>query len=39
VVPNAHPAQVVLSAMNAVGVAEDTNTLGEMSGRIDELFT
>jgi hypothetical protein len=36
---NAHPAQVVLSAMNAVGVAEDTNTLGEISGRIDELFT
>jgi hypothetical protein len=30
-----HPAQVLVSAMNAVGV--DTNSLGAVSGRIDEL--
>lgn len=39
VLGDAHPAQVVLSAMNAVGVAEDTQTLGEVSGRIEQLFS
>lgn len=37
VATNQHPAQVLLSAMNAVGV--QTNTLGEVSGTIPELFT
>jgi len=32
----AHPAQVVLSAMNAVGV--ETDTFGEVSGVLPELF-
>lgn len=36
--PEWHPSQAVISAMNAVGVAEDTETLGEMSGKIPELF-
>jgi hypothetical protein len=31
-----HPAQVLISAMNAAGVA--TDTLGEISGKIPELF-
>jgi hypothetical protein len=34
----AHPAQALISAMKAVGVAEDTETLGEVSGAIPELF-
>jgi Protein of unknown function (DUF1552) len=33
-----HPANAVLSAMNAVGVAADSETLGEVVGRIPELF-
>jgi hypothetical protein len=33
----AHPARVLISAMNAAGVM--TDTLGEVSGRIPELFT
>jgi hypothetical protein len=32
-----HPAQVLISAMNAAGVA--TQTLGEISGQLPELFT
>jgi hypothetical protein len=32
-----HPAQVVLSAMNAVGLT--AGALGEVSGNIPELFT
>ncbi|NJK33005.1 MAG: hypothetical protein HC927_11665 [Deltaproteobacteria bacterium] len=35
VMPGAHPAQVINSAMAAVGVEEQ---LGEVSGTIDELF-
>jgi Protein of unknown function (DUF1552) len=34
-----HPAQATISVMNAVGVAEQDETLGEISGKIDELFT
>ncbi len=34
-----HPAQATISAMNAVGVAEADETLGEVTGKIDELFT
>jgi len=34
----AHPAQALISAMKAVGVAEETETLGEVSGAIPELF-
>jgi hypothetical protein len=33
----AHPAQVLVSAMNAAGVAQ--TTLGEVSGNIPALFT
>lgn len=36
--PEWHPAQAVLSAMNAAGVAEENETLGEVVGRIPELF-
>jgi hypothetical protein len=32
-----HPVQVLISAMNAAGVA--TDTLGEISGKLPELFT
>jgi len=34
-----HPAKVAISVMNAVGVAQQSETLGEVTGRIDELFT
>jgi len=33
-----HPAQAVVSAMIAAGVAQDDETLGEITGRIPELF-
>lgn len=33
-----HPAQAVLSAMYGVGVGQEDETLGEVSGRIPELF-
>ena len=35
----AHPANVCISAMNACGVRQDTETLGEVTGNIPELFT
>ncbi len=38
VTDEAHPAQAVITAMNAVGVAEDTETLGEVSGKLDALI-
>ncbi len=34
-----HPAQATISVMNAVGVAQQDETLGEITGKIDELFT
>jgi hypothetical protein len=37
VTSKAHPAQVLISAMNAAGVAQ--TTLGEVSGTVPELFT
>ena len=36
VTQQAHPAQVLVSAMNAVGVVSDT--LGEVQGTVPELF-
>lgn len=34
----AHPSQALISAMNAVGVAEEDETLGDISGAIGDLF-
>lgn len=34
----AHPAQAMISVMNAVGVAQQDEKLGEITGKIDDLF-